>query len=108
MILKYSDQNNYEFFTLDNITFSYSPITEHDGELSYFAMDRDVRKCIRGKLTSDFQLETVDTIVAPTDEHWTISSQALDGSQYNAYIYYIGDKYHMGISKYDLASGNLA
>ena len=56
----------------------------------------------------DGQIESVDTTIAFSDTTWAISSLLLEGAQFNTYIYYIGDKFHMGISKYDLASGNLA
>jgi hypothetical protein len=71
-------------------------------------MDREQFISIRGKLSSDFQLETIDTIINPSGRSWTTSSQELGGFQYNTYTYFIEDKFHMGISKYDLTSGNLA
>ncbi len=107
MVTKFYNQYEYETFILENISFSISPLSEENGVFSYFAMDREIRSSIRGKLSPDFQLETVDTLAAPEPINWTISSQSLGGAQYNAYIYYIGDKFHMGISKYDLESGGL-
>ncbi|MFT6337778.1 MAG: hypothetical protein ACJATI_004543 [Halioglobus sp.] len=106
-LIKFENELNYTISFIDDVSFCKTPIIAYDEKLYYFATDRKIPKSFRGEILPDGQIESVDTTIAFSDTTWAISSLLLEGAQYNTYIYYIGDKFHMGISKYDLESGEL-
>lgn len=106
-LIKFENEHNYIISVIEGVSFCKAHIISYDEKLYYFAMDRKLRKSFRGEIFSDGQIESIDTTIAPSDTTWAVSTLLLDDSQYNTYIYYIGDKYHMGISKYNLENGEL-
>ncbi len=106
-LIKFENEHNYIISFIDGVSFCKTPIIAYDEKLYYYAMDRILRKSFRGQILADGQIESVDTIIAPSDTTWAVSTLLLDDAQYITYIYFIGDKYHMGLSKYDLGSGGL-